>query len=330
MKKNLLRTGLAALIAAWLPASVHAALPKEVRLDYAYYAPTSLVLKQQGLLEKALEPQGIAVKWVFSQGSNRSLEYLNGGSTDFAFTAGLAAVLSRANGAPINTVYVASRPEWTALVVPKDSPVQSLADLKGKKVAATKGTDPFLFLLQSLQQAGLDKNAVEIVHLQHPDGRVALERGDVQAWAGLDPLMAASELQAGSRLLYRNRDFNSYSVLSVTENFAKEQPELIKQVIAAYEQARQWAIANPDALAQLLADEAKLPLEVARLQLSRTDFSNPQPGAEHIKALKAAAPILLDEQLVRPGTDVAQVVDQLIQPQLAAQVIGSNLAKAGN
>jgi len=288
------------------------------------------VLKQQGLLEKALAPQGIAVKWVFSQGSNRSLEYLNGGSTDFASTAGLAAVLSRANGAPINTVYVASRPEWTALVVPKDSTIQSLADLKGKKVAATKGTDPFLFLLQSLQKAGLDKNAVEIVHLQHPDGRVALERGDVQAWAGLDPLMAASELQAGSRLLYRNRDFNSYSVLSVTETFAKEQPELIQQVIAAYEQARQWAIANPDALAQLLADEAKLPLEVAKLQLSRTDFSNPQPGAEHIKALKAAAPILLDEQLVRPGTDVAQVVDQLIQPQLAAQVIGQSVAKAGN
>lgn len=330
MKKNTLRIGLAALFAAWLPTAVHAAPPKEVRLDYAYYAPTSLVLKQQRLLEKALAPQGIAVKWTFSQGSNRSLEYLNGGSTDFASTAGLAAVLSRANGAPINTVYVASRPEWTALVVPKDSPIQSLGDLKGKKVAATKGTDPFLFLLQSLQKAGLDKNDVEIVHLQHPDGRVALERGDVQAWAGLDPLMAASELQAGSRLLYRNRDFNSYSVLSVTEKFAKEQPELIKQVIAAYEQARQWAIANPDALAQLLADEAKLPLEVAKLQLSRTDFSNSQPGAEHIKALKAAAPILLDEQLVRPGTDVAQVVDQLIQPQLAAQVIGSNVAKAGN
>ncbi|UFQ95848.1 aliphatic sulfonate ABC transporter substrate-binding protein [Pseudomonas wenzhouensis] len=330
MKKNTLRVGLAALFAAWLPTAVHAAPPKEVRLDYAYYVPTSLVLKQQGLLEKVLAPQGIAVKWVFSQGSNRSLEYLNSGSTDFASTAGLAAVLSRANGAPINTVYVASRPEWTALVVPKDSPIQSLADLKGKKVAATKGTDPFLFLLQSLQKAGLDKNDVEIVHLQHPDGRVALERGDVQAWAGLDPLMASSELQAGSRLLYRNRDFNSYSVLSVTEKLAKEQPELIKQVIAAYEQARQWAIANPDALAQLLASEAKLPLEVAKLQLSRTDFSNPQPGAEHIKALKAAAPILLDEQLVRPGTDVAQVVDQLIQPQLAAQVIGRNVVKAGN
>lgn len=330
MKKTALRVGLAALFAAWLPTAVQAAPPKEVRLDYAYYAPTSLVLKQQGLLEKALAPQGISVKWVFSQGSNRSLEYLNGGSTDFASTAGLAAVLSRANGAPIKTIYVASRPEWTALVVPKDSPIQSVADLKGKKVAATKGTDPFLFLLQSLQKAGLNKNDVEIVHLQHPDGRVALERGDVQAWAGLDPLMASSELQAGSRLLYRNRDFNSYSVLSVTETFAKEQPELIEQVIAAYEQARQWAIANPDALAQLLADEAKLPLEVAKLQLSRTDFSNSQPGAEHVKALKAAAPILLEEGLVRQGTDVAGFVDQLITPQLAAKVIARSVAKAGN
>ncbi|OLU22230.1 sulfonate ABC transporter substrate-binding protein [Pseudomonas sp. PA15(2017)] len=330
MKKTALRVGLAALFAAWLPTAAHAAPPKEVRLDYAYYAPTSLVLKQQGLLEKALEPQGISVKWVFSQGSNRSLEYLNGGSTDFASTAGLAAVLSRANGAPIKTVYVASRPEWTALVVPKDSPIQSVADLKGKKVAATKGTDPFLFLLQSLQKAGLNKSDVEIVHLQHPDGRVALERGDVQAWAGLDPLMASSELQAGSRLLYRNRDFNSYSVLSVTETFAQQQPALIEQVIAAYEQARQWAIANPDALAQLLADEAKLPLEVARLQLSRTDFSNSQPGAEHVNALKAAAQILLEEGLVRPGTDVAGVVDQLITPQLAAKVIARSVAKAGN
>ena len=269
-------------------------------------------------------------KWVFSQGSNRSLEYLNGGSTDFASTAGLAAVLSRANGSPINTVYVASRPEWTALVVPKDSSINSLADLKGKKIAATKGTDPFLFLLQSLQKAGLDKNAVKIVHLQHPDGRTALERGDVDAWAGLDPLMASSQLQAGSRQLYRNLDFNSYGVLSVTEKFAATHPELIKQVIGAYEQAREWAIANPDALAQLLADEAKLPLEVAKLQLSRTDFSNSQPGAEHIAALKAAAPILLDEQLVRPGTDVTKVVEQLISPQLAASVIKQSVAKASN
>ena len=326
--RSLRRSVLTLFSLSLLPFAASAEAPKEIRLDYAYYAPTSLVLKQQGLLEKALAPQGISVKWVFSQGSNRSLEYLNSGSTDFASTAGLAAVLSRANGAPIKTIYIASRPEWTALVVPKDSPIKTIADLKGKKIAATKGTDPFLFLLRSLQQGGLDKRAVEIVHLQHPDGRVALERGDVDAWAGLDPMMASSELQVGSRLLYRNPGFNSYSVLSVTEKFAQAQPALIRQVIGVYEQARAWAIAHPEQLAQLLADEAKLPLDVARLQLSRTDFSNAQPGAEHIAALKAAAPILLEEQLVRPGTDVVAVVDQLIAPQLAASVIKAPLAHA--
>ena len=101
-------------------------------------------------------------------------------------------------------------------------------------------------------------------------------------------------------------------------------------MISAYEKARKWAQENPQELAEILSKESGLPLEVAKLQLSRTDFSNSQPGAEHIAALKAAAPILLDEQLVRPGTDVAKVVDQLISPQLAASVIKQSVAKASN
>ncbi|RON76675.1 sulfonate ABC transporter substrate-binding protein [Pseudomonas chlororaphis] len=284
--------------------------PAEVHLDYAYYSPVSLVLKHFGFLEKAL-PQ-TKVGWVLSQGSNRSLEYLNSGGVDFASSASLAAVLSRANGSPIKSVYVYSRAEWTALVVRKDSPYQKVADLKGKKIAATKGTDPYLFTLRSLQQAGLKKDDVELVHLQHPDGRTALEKGDVDAWAGLDPHMAASEVQAGSRLLYRNTAFNSYGVLSVTEQYAKEHPQTIAIVLAAYEQAREWSVKHPDELARLLADESGLPLEVARLQLSRTDLGNPRLSAADVLASKAAAPILVSEELVRRGVNVDQVIDQLL------------------
>ncbi|UCJ15564.1 aliphatic sulfonate ABC transporter substrate-binding protein [Pseudomonas sp. MM211] len=312
-----------AATALTLSASLQAAeLPKELKLDYAYYSPTSLVLKRFGWLEESVGAD-TKVSWVFSQGSNRSLEYLNSGGVDFGSTAGLAAVLSRANGSPIKTVYVASRPEWTALVVGKGSPIKTLEDLKGKKIAATKGTDPFLFTLRSLATVGLDKNDVELVHLQHPDGRTALEKGDVDAWAGLDPLLAASQLQAGSRILYRNLDFNSYGVVSVTEKFAKEHPEAIDKVLAAYEKAREWARANPEELAKILSEEAKLPLEVAKLQLQRTDFSNAQPGPEHVAALKAAAPILLEEQLVRRGTDVNAVVDALIEPAFGKQAIAA-------
>ncbi|MFT4060576.1 MAG: aliphatic sulfonate ABC transporter substrate-binding protein, partial [Legionella sp.] len=264
--------------------SAIAAIPSTLKLDYAYYAPTSLVVREQKLLEKSLP--NTKITWVFSQGSNRSLEYLNSNSIDFASTAGLAAVLSRANGSQIKTVYVQSQPEWTALVVGKNSPIKKLQDLKGKKIAATKGTDPYLFTLLALDTVGLSKNDVELVHLQHPDGKNALQRDQVDAWAGLDPLMASAQIQSGARLLYRNINFNSYSVLSVKEAFAKQNPEAIEAVIKAYEQARLWAKANPDKLAALLAKESKLPLAVAKLQLQRTNFEQNVPSAVQSQALK--------------------------------------------
>ncbi len=295
---------------------------EEIRVDYAYYSPSSLVLKRFGWLEEAFKGQGIEVKWVLSAGSNRALEYLNAGSVDFGSTAGLAALLSKANGNPIKAVYIYSRPEWTALAVGKDSTIKTLQDLKGKKVAATKGTDPYLFLLRSLHTVGLKKTDVEIVHLQHADGRAALEQGRVDAWAGLDPHLAASQLEAGSKLIYRNIAFNTYGFLNVSEAYAKKNPKHVQTVIQAYERARKWILANPAEAAKIQAEEAKISLDVAKLQLGeRTDFSNPVIGKEHIDALRAAAPILLDEALVRPGTDLNKVIDDLIDPSFARAVI---------
>jgi sulfonate transport system substrate-binding protein len=295
--------------------------PKEIRVDFAYYSPPSLVLKKFGWLEQEFKADNIPVKWVHSQGSNRSLEYLNSGSIDFGSTAGLAAVLSRANGNPIKGVYIFSRPEWTALLVPKDSPIKSIKDLKGKKIAATKGTDPYLFLLRTLHLEGLKKSDIEHVSLQHADGRAALEQGKVDAWAGLDPLFASSEVEAGSKILYRNVAFNTYGFLNTTESFAKQYPEHVKRVITAYEKARKWIIANPDETAKIISDEAKLPLAVAKLQLTRNDFSNPVPGAEHVKAFKSAASILVEEELVKKGADVNKVIDDLVEPAYAKAVV---------
>ena len=139
----------------WSPVSLAATTPlKELRLDYAYYSPASLVLRRFGWLEEDFKADGTSVRWVLSAGSNRALEYLNANSIDIGSSAGLAALLAKANGNPIKTPYIFSRPEWTALVVRKDSNIRTLADLKGKKIAATKGTDPYLFLLRSCRRWG--------------------------------------------------------------------------------------------------------------------------------------------------------------------------------
>src|SRR5215203_6951022 len=297
--------------------------PAEVRLDYAYYNPSSLVLRRQGWLEQELGAEGIKVTWTLSAGSNKANEYLRAEAIDFGSTAGAAALLARANGSPIKTVYIYSKPEWTALVVPADSPITSVADLKGKKVAATKGTDPYFLLLQSLNEAGLSGADVEVINLQHADGRTALERGEVDAWAGLDPMMAASELDAGSKLIYRNIDFNTYGFLNANEEFITQYPELTTTVLEGYERARQWILQNPDDAAQILAEEAKISTEVAKRELvERTVLDlDPVPGATQVEVLRGVIPIMVAENQVKPGTDVEAVLNELLAPEFAANVV---------
>ncbi|HZJ55490.1 MAG TPA: aliphatic sulfonate ABC transporter substrate-binding protein [Myxococcaceae bacterium] len=305
-------------IASLLLSSLVVAEPlKELRLDHATYNPSSLVLKKYGWVEEALAREGTKVTWLFSAGSNKANELLSSGSTDLASTAGAAALLARTNGVPLKVVYVYSKPEWAALVVPKDSPVKSVAELKGKKIAATRGTDPFFFLLRTLQANGLRQTDVELVNLQHGDGRTALERGQVDAWAGLDPHLAASELQAGSRLLSRNIDFNTFGTLNAREEFLRAHPEVVRTVLAQYERARAWILAHPAEAVQILAEAAKLSPEVARKQLTeRTvlDRDVGVPGEKLRAALAAVVPILRSEKLVAPGADPEKALSELLAP----------------
>ncbi|XHR30462.1 MAG: aliphatic sulfonate ABC transporter substrate-binding protein [Chthoniobacteraceae bacterium] len=316
-----LKTLLSAAIGAAIATSAHAETnPSKITLDYAYWSPTGLVLKEKKFLEDDLAKDNIKVEWVFSQGSNKSLEYLNSKSTDFGSSAGVAALISRSNGNPIKSVYVLSKPEWTALLVRKDSPIKSVADLKGKKVAATRGTDPFVFLARALDQNGLTIKDIEYVALQHADGKTAFLRGDVDAWAGLDPLMAQAELE-GAQFLYRNADANTYNLASVREQFAKEHPALIVRIIKAYEKARQWAIANPAEYKALVAASAKLGDQEVTKVLERTDLSSPLLGEAQKKSIGAAGDVLKKNGVITSTVDVNKTLDDLFDPQFVNEAV---------
>jgi sulfonate transport system substrate-binding protein len=298
--------------------------PIELRLDYATYNPSSLVVKHKGWLEADLAHDGITVRWVFSQGSNKANELLASGSVDLASTAGAAALLARTNGVPLKIVYVYSRPEWVALVVGANSHITKVTDLKGKKVAATRGTDAFFFLLRSLEAAGLDQHDIELVHLQHADGRLALSRGDVDAWAGLDPFMASAELREHARLLYRNIEFTSFGTLDAREDFLAKHPDLVQRVIATYERARIWILANPREAAQLLAAESKTELDVATRQITERTVLDKDvgvPGEALHTALAAVVPILTREKLVGAGADPEKALAELVAPEAARAAI---------
>ncbi len=295
---------------------------RSITLDWAYYNPVSLVLREHGWLEAEFADDDVEIEWVLSLGSNEANEYSQSEAAEFASTAGIAALMARTNDVPIRTPYVYSTPEWTALVAKADAGIEDVAHLEGKDVAATRGTDPHFFLLKALEDAGLSEEDVEIVDLQHSEGQSALVQDDVDAWAGLDPHMAELELEADVELFYRRPEYNTYGFLNVLEEFLADHPDDVERVLETYERGREWAIDNPDATAEILADESELSQEVAeRVFVDRTDLSTPAPGEEHRELLSDLAPILEREGLVGEGADLRTSIDELIDTETAASVI---------
>jgi sulfonate transport system substrate-binding protein len=314
------RRALAAIIAvaALLPGGVCAAEAlKEIHIDWATYNPVSMILKQKGLLEKEFAKDGIGIVWVQSAGSNKALEFLNAGSIDFGSTAGSAALVARINGNPIKSIYVYSRPEWTALVTARDSKIATVADLKGKRVAVTRGTDPHIFLVRALLDAGLGEKDITPVLLQHADGKTALIRGDVDAWAGLDPMMAQAEVEEGARLFFRKPDANTWGILNVREQFLKDYPDVVRRVLATYEEARKYSVANYDDLKKTFIAITKLPDAVVDKQLKeRTELTHSRIGAPQRESMLAAGLALQQAGVIDAKVDVKATLDGLIDDQV--------------
>ena len=290
--------------------------PSTINIDWATYNPVSMILKDKGWLEKEFEKDGIKVRWVQTLGSNKALEFLNAGSIDFGSTAGSAALVSKINGNPIKAIYVYSRPEWTALVTRKDSAISKIADLKGKRVAVTRGTDPHIFLVRALLSAGLSEKDIQPVLLQHPDGKTALIRGDVDAWAGLDPMMAQAEIEDGAKLFYRNAAANTWGILNVREQFAKDHPDLVKRVLAVYEQARKYSLAHYDELKAAFIAVTKLSDTVVDKQLKeRTGLTYNKIGAQQRDSILAAGIALQQAGVIPANVDVKKTLDDLVDDQ---------------
>jgi sulfonate transport system substrate-binding protein len=290
---------------------------KEIHIDWATYNPVSMVLKQKGLLEKEFAKDGISIVWVQSAGSNKALEFLNAGSIDFGSTAGSAALVAKINGNPIKSIYVYSRPEWTALVTTRDSKIATVADLRGKRVAVTRGTDPHIFLVRALLGAGLSEKDITPVLLQHADGKTALIRGDVDAWAGLDPMMAQAEIEDGAKLFYRKADANTWGILNVREQFLKDYPDIVRRALAVYEDARKYSLANYDELKKTFIAVTKLPDNVVDKQLKeRTELAHSRIGAPQRDSILAAGLALQQAGVIDAKVDVKAALDSLIDDQV--------------
>jgi len=246
------------------------AADKILRVGYQKYG-AFLLLKARGLLEKNLQPLGFAVEWTEFPGGPQLLEALNVGALDFGITGESPPIFAQAAGAPL--VYVANEPEAPAseaILVPNDSQIRSVSELKGKKVALNKGSNVHYLLVKALEKAGLGYSDITPVFLKPSDARAAFEHGDVDAWAIWDPFQASAEVAIKARTLANGEGIvaNRQFYLGA-RNFIEANPAVVKALLASMKEVDDWASHNIEAAAAELSPTVGLPAPVLKLALAR-------------------------------------------------------------
>lgn len=288
-------------------------LPDEVTLDYANWSYLSLVLRDRKFLEEEFRGENVKLNWVLTPGGNKSMEFLLSGSVDVGTGAGVAGILSFVNGNPIKAIYVTHLHSGDVLVR-SDSDINDIADLKGRDIAATPATNPYLFLLRALHTEGLRKDDVNIIPLQHQDGALALLRGDVDAWSGGDRLSAAFSIGEDAealRSIYNSYEFNTPCFLYARNEFQQKYPEAVRRILSAYDKARKWALSNPDGYVKIVARENKVTEDIARLMVADWDIQMSGEITDQDRSSMVATEEVL-RQVVREDIDIGQKVDELL------------------
>jgi sulfonate transport system substrate-binding protein len=254
--------------------ATHATAQATLRIGFQKSASLLTLQKSSGTLEKRLGALGVAVKWVEFPAGPQLLEGLNVGAVDVGYVGEAPPIFAQAAGARF--VYIGhdpAAPEAEAIVVPKDSAIQSVAELKGRKVALNKGSNVHYLLVKALEKHGLKLADIQPVYLPPADARAAFERGAVDAWVIWDPFLAAVEKQSGARQLQDGRGLvNNYAYYLAERGYAQAQPNVV-QALFDDTQAQAAALkANVKAAAAVIGPLQGLEPEVVEKSLARYQF----------------------------------------------------------
>jgi sulfonate transport system substrate-binding protein len=262
---------------------------KVVRIGFQKYGKLVL-LKSKGTLEDRLKAVGYKVVWIEFPSGPPLLEALNVGAIDFGNTGEAPPIFAQAAGAPIQYVaYEPPAPKGEAILVQKDSKLNSVAELKGKKVALNKGSNVHYLLVKVLEKAGVKYSEIEPVFLAPADARAAFERGAVDAWVIWDPFQAAAEAATGARALADGTGIvSNYQFYFASKKFLESDPKTVDLVLAQLSEVDDWAKSDIHAVAEQLAPAVGLPVAVVEVALKRQSYG--------IKPLSDA--VIADQQQV--------------------------------
>jgi sulfonate transport system substrate-binding protein len=267
-----LSLGTAAVVALSMRARAEADV-KEIRVGYQKNGVLVLA-RQQATLEKHFKPQGIEVKWVEFSSGPPMMEAMNVGGIDYGAVGDSPPVFAQAAGAAI--VYAAGQPitNGQGILVPQNSAIRSIADLKGKRVGFTKGSSAHNITVQTLEKAGLTYADITPVYLTPPDAGPAFANGSIDAWAIWDPYFAIGETKQNGRILVNASEItktNSFYIAN--RDFAKNRGAVLQQIIDVTTSTANWAEQHRDEVAKSLSAVTGIALDIQTIAANRSAFA---------------------------------------------------------
>lgn len=268
------------------------------------------ILKERGTLETVLKQQGVNVKWVEFPAGPQLLEGLNVGSVSFGEAGEAPPIFAQA--ANSNLVYVANQPEAPkaeALIVQKDSNIQSVQDLKGKRIALNKGSNVHYLLLKVLEANNLKLSDIEVVYLPPSDARAAFERGAVDAWVIWDPFFAAAEHQIGARVIATGENIvSNHQFYLADRKFAEANPQIIDAVVNELNLTTEWVSSHQDEAAKLLEKPTGLAFDVLKTSISRMGFGVKPLTPEVAEKQQQVADAFYGQQLIPAKLNIQSAI----------------------
>ncbi|MGU3663117.1 sulfonate ABC transporter substrate-binding protein [Methylobacterium sp. A49B] len=249
-----------------------------IRIGYQKYG-SLVLLKGRGLLEAALQPLGTTVSWSEFPSGPPLLEALNAGAIDFGSAGEAPPIFAQAASPELR--YVAAEPpapRGEAILVPKDSPIRSVADLRGRTIALNKGSNVHYLLVRALEQAGVPYDAVKLAFLAPADANAAFVRGSVDAWVIWDPFQAAAERATGARVLVDGRGVDGHALAPNRQfylsrrGFTDTSPGIVSAVLKAIAEVDAWAQGHAESVAAELAPSVGIPAPVLGVALGRLSY----------------------------------------------------------
>ena len=285
------------------------AAAEEVRIGYQKYG-TLVILKEKGLLEEKLKPLGFTVTWTEFPAGPQLLEALNVGAIDFGTTGEAPPIFAQAAGAPLLYVgFEPPAPTSEAILVAKDSPIKSVADLKGKKVALNKGSNVHYFLIKALEAAGVDYKDINVNFLPPADARAAFESGAVDAWAIWDPFFAAAQAATGARTLVDGTGLvSNHQFFLADKSFTDQNPQVIDVILEALNEIDAWAKDKPEVVAEELSPKVGIPAPILKSAVERLSYGLKPITPEVIAEQQKIADTFFKLGLLPKAITIADVV----------------------